>query len=90
MADREKVINELNECIEHIRENNFHKIPFWGNCQSAMMDALELLKDQQPKTGHWIRTGFGYGKCSECGGKVGNIFSMKYCPYCGAKMEIEL
>lgn len=43
----EKVINELNECIEHIRKNEFDKIPFWGNCQSAMMDALELLKEQE-------------------------------------------
>lgn len=43
----EKVINELNECIEHIRKNEFYKIPFWGNCQSAMMDALEVLKDKQ-------------------------------------------
>ena len=46
MADRENVINELNECIEHIRKNEFDKIPFWGNCQSAMMDALELLKSK--------------------------------------------
>lgn len=42
----EKVINELNECIEHIRKNKFNKIPFWGNCQIAMMDALELLDKQ--------------------------------------------
>ena len=45
----ERVINELNECIEHIRENEFNKIPFWGNCQSAMMDALAILKEQQQK-----------------------------------------
>lgn len=42
----EKVIKELNECIEHIRKNKFNKIPFWGNCQFAMMDALELLDKQ--------------------------------------------
>jgi len=44
--DRAKVINELNECIEHIRKNKFNKIPCWGNCQSAMIDAIELLKSQ--------------------------------------------
>ena len=50
MADRENVINELNECIEHIRSNEFEKIQFWGNCQMAMTDALALLKEQP----HWI------------------------------------
>ena len=47
MADREKVINDLSECIEHIRFNEFKKIPFWGNCQIAMMDAVALLKEQE-------------------------------------------
>ena len=47
MIDREKVIKELAECIEHIRKNKFDKIPCWGNCQSAMMDALALLKEQE-------------------------------------------
>lgn len=45
MADRDTVINNLSECIEHIREKEFAKIPFWGNCQLAMMDAIELLKE---------------------------------------------
>lgn len=56
MADRENVINELNECIEHIRENEFIKILFWGNCQSAMMDAIELLKGQPPTHIHEERS----------------------------------
>ena len=47
MPDREKVINELNECIEHIRKNKFYKIPCWGNCQIAMLDAISLLKEQE-------------------------------------------
>ena len=45
MPDRENVIKDLAECIEHIRKNKFDKIPCWGNCQSAMMDAIALLKE---------------------------------------------
>lgn len=47
--DREKAIKELEECIEHIRTNEFEKITFWGNCQIAMMDALGLLKEQEER-----------------------------------------
>ena len=44
--DSEKVEKNLSECIEYIRKHKFNKIPCWGNCQSAMMDALALLKEQ--------------------------------------------
>lgn len=45
--DREKVVKNLEECIEHIRFNEFEKIPLWGNCQMAMTDAIVLLKEQE-------------------------------------------
>ena len=51
---------------------------------------LDLLKEQDQKTGHWIATGFGFGKCSECGFHVGNIYVSKYCQNCGAKMMTEV
>ena len=59
MADRENVINELNECIEHIHKNEFDKIPFWGNCQMAMTDAIDLLKEQP----QWIPISVEKPKC---------------------------
>ena len=55
--------------------------------------AIEAL-EQEPKTGHWIDMTSGYAfndKCSECGYIVHIQFinEYKYCPNCGAKMQIE-
>ena len=87
MADMANVINELNGCIEHIRENNFHKIPFWGNCQSAMMDALELLKplaeSKRPENLRERRAGqtrVHLGDCPVCHRVV--EFAQKHCHNC--------
>lgn len=61
----------------------------------------KLLKEQQPKTGHWIIVEYETLTCSCCGKSYytgcdstkeatanlekGNVY--RYCPYCGAKME---
>lgn len=47
MNDMEKVISELTECIDYIRLREFDKIPLWGNCQIAMMDAVSILKEHE-------------------------------------------
>jgi hypothetical protein len=56
----------------------------------------ELAKrEQEPKTGHWVR--FDNGKyhwylCSCCDAMAGSdekMMAYKYCPNCGAKMESE-
>lgn len=52
----------------------------------------KLLKEQQPKTGHWIEhEGFNedkYYDCSVCDCSLREIHSgMGFCPYCGAKMD---
>lgn len=49
MTDREKVIRDLDEQIAWIRDNDFHKFPGWGHAVLAMSDALELLKEQEPR-----------------------------------------
>lgn len=46
MADREKVIADIEEQIAWIRDNDFHKFPGWGHAVLAMKDALALLKEQ--------------------------------------------
>ena len=67
-------------------------------CRDALlMDALAVLKEQEPKTGKWIEhdgyDGDVYYDCSVCGEpwvliegtpKENKMF---YCPHCGAKME---
>ena len=59
---------------------------------NEIFEALE----QEPKTGHWIdNTDLGYhvSICSNCEwrghGDVNLIYRPKYCPNCGAKMEVE-
>ena len=87
MADREKVINDLSECIEHIRFNEFKKIPFWGNCQIAMMDAVALLKEQEavePKAIGMNAFGHPVYACGKCGLLITE--SMNYCHECGKRI----
>lgn len=56
----------------------------------------KLLKEQQPKTGHWLKKmsscpsaiamgGSKISACDLCGGWGKKTF--QYCPHCGAKME---
>ena len=51
--------------------------------------ALELLKEQEtvkPKTGHWFKIHGGTAaQCTIC--KCWGQINMKFCPWCGAKME---
>ena len=72
LCEQEELGKELTNAVELIHKKN-NRIN-------------ELLKEH--KTGHWIFKGYGSGICSECKFCVGNIHSSKYCPNCGAKMEI--
>ena len=47
MVDIEKVISDLQEQIDWIRDNEFHKFPGWGHTVLAMKDAIALLKEQK-------------------------------------------
>lgn len=74
----------------------------WWN-QEVAGDALELLQEQEPKHGRWVRlTGMappeyhGHKICSPCGSlapydpiHMGREILPKYCPGCGAEMEGE-
>lgn len=53
MADREKVISDLDEQIAWIRDNDFYKFPGWGHTVLAMRDALALLKAHDPRVMTW-------------------------------------
>ena len=91
MADIEKVIKELNECIEHIRKNKFYKIPCWGNCQIAMIDALKLLKEQEPimiKT-VMINGSGKNGRCQNCLMMLNEMDYPNFCGNCGKAVKWE-
>lgn len=53
------------------------------------INALQPVKLQEPKTGHWIDTdeGFSPCECSEC--ESVEFIKSKFCPNCGARMESE-
>ena len=76
-----------------------------GDCfKQVAIDALELLKEQKPKHGRWVRlTGMappeyhGHKICSVCGclAPYDPIHSWReelsrYCPGCGAEMKGEV
>ena len=62
------------------------------------IDVFEKLISQEPKTGYWEWTPYdgnphiGNWHCSECKKIIyktmsADVYSYKYCPNCGAKME---
>lgn len=66
-------------------------------CEAIEM-AIESL--QEHKTGKWIETGYIDGtnvldgKCSHCGEWIdvkrkSVVGCLRYCPFCGAKMEVD-
>ena len=57
MTDREKVINEL---VEHI-ESELAMCSEWadGVRVDLLQYAVAMLKEQQPKTGHWVSVNDG-------------------------------
>ena len=65
-------------------------------CNQLHWDALELLKEKQPKKGHWKKSKFAndrWHECSECGTVTeavdhnGYKLICNYCPVCGADMR---
>lgn len=62
------------------------------NSLMAYRDKLECMPSAQPerKTGKWIYNSPVTVKCDQCGCviKDWDWYSFKYCPSCGAKMEV--
>jgi rubrerythrin len=61
-----------------------------------MINAIKFLPSAEPKKGQWIFTRYYVWECSECGKNptigMGYIQRrselFRYCPNCGAKMEV--
>lgn len=101
MMDKEKVIGGLAACTGEPHDCAGHTCPYFDfddsevdyGCRVQLeLDALELLKEQETKTGHWIfesRYCEAWShKCSECGKCMTtavNTFA-NWCWNCGAKM----
>jgi rubredoxin len=96
MIDRDKVFDAFRNCIT---EPKCRDCP-WEQCEqfnqkkveipvTLALDVIELLKEQEPKQGHWLDY-YGDDKCSVCGATYSDLFpdyqNTHYCPNCGAKM----
>lgn len=104
MADREKVIKALTECI-FLHENpddeaGCLECPYRpdekGTCPTMipfLKDVLELLKEQEPVrvSQHWDDTYGDYANVCECGNHWISIDGslVNYCPGCGMAVRLD-
>ena len=107
MIDREKVRKGLEWILDGDRfgfGENWHidSEPKTEEEQAGynIQRAIELLKEQEPRTAHWFISEYEYLTCSHCGEsyytdaestedakqRLANGDYYKFCPYCGAKM----
>ena len=64
---------------------------FADNLRECVREELPSVKQQEPKTGHWILTDDDFVYCSECEDSYYPRpidASWCYCPHCGARMEV--
>ena len=104
MPDLGKVIKGLQierECVSRDCDRDCGKCDLVQDRDwllSVYDEAIELLKEQEPKTGHWIWLQFCANEgvyCSECHTKMFDRYPMKkkfsqFCGHCGAKMDDEV
>ena len=96
MADREKVVKELEFCLNvgECTVCEYSKGRMFTTCRHIIEDAEELLKEQKAKNGYWINPTSQDCHCSECGEQPvhepgESVPLYDFCPYCGAKMEVK-
>ena len=64
----------------------------WEEYCTGLMSRICELKAQMPKRGKWVGVSpmVDTVQCSVCGGQLFSAeLETPYCPYCGAKMEVQ-
>ena len=86
MADREKVIDGLNETISYLRLKTGGVV---DRCIQHQYDALELLKEQKPAKAKTMGESKSYGSwwfaCGACGHAID--VEDNYCRECGRAVK---
>ena len=55
------------------------------NFLRGFMEAVDVVRHAEPKTGYWVPRPDGFLKCNLC--EQIRYYPEIYCPNCGAKME---
>lgn len=89
-AISKKVVLDMLEDINAETEG----VGFYYEHYVDYIKSLPSIKPQEPQTGRWIKTIGENGitsavRCSECGFEDNRYMLFRYCPDCGAKMEVE-
>ena len=93
MADIEKVIKGL-ECEAYSEYARCNQCPYvkFHKCKTLLMrDALELLKEQEPKSvdEHGRMFTIRYGSCPNCLKQIDSDVNPKACGHCGQAVKWE-
>ena len=88
--DKDKLVNRLKECCATlVRERRFDDyVQGYSSAIGDMIDEHEITEGV--KRGKWLpyRFGLGVAKCSICGAVYDGGDSFRFCPKCGAKMDL--
>ena len=102
MDKLEKAIKDLNEIkskiipvLSRMYGSGFSSVFACEKVEEKIDNALELLKEKQPKKGCWEENNDRNFQCSECGNESLSfddvyVYGMKlenFCPNCGAKAD---
>ena len=81
--------------MPHSLKNKIKSLCYKGELSEKERDRLIQALEQEPKIGHWIKVTNGRGghECDLCheyapSYQSGKEYLTKYCPNCGAKMEV--
>jgi len=100
MPDREKVIKALACCVfpvskgfpyqSHIADEGCEvdECPYRDDCDQMLLDALELLKEQEPKPVKFSENAYGHKTyyCPKCG-RWFEFYKPAYCDKCGQAVK---
>ena len=93
MADREKVIYDIERCVCHVPDacrdcSHYQDDPELDCMEKLLADALALLKEQEavePKVIRMNEFGYPVHACGRCGHSITE--SMNYCSRCGTAVK---
>ena len=101
MTDYTKLVKELRGCkyIDYCKDcprmaaNGYVEICNIKDDAAAAIEALQAEVERlEPKRGKWVGVSpmVDTVQCSVCGGQLFSAeLETPYCPYCGAKMEVQ-